>query len=338
MKYVKGEILGPGGFKKGYLGFEKSIIVEVGKDLPGEKPAAEGLIVPTFVNAHTHLGDSFIRKKNIKLPRNVEELVAPPHSIKHRLLKNATDKEIIDGIEDSLQVMINTGVSHFCDFREGGINGIHQLTNAIKDKHIDSVILSRPKEIKYNKSEIDLLLQNSDGIGMSSISDGKYSELEKIADHVKKKKKIFALHGSEVFRENIDLILDLKPDFLVHMIKATKSDLACVKDNNIPVVICPSSNAFFGLKSNLKLMKQIGIDLMLGTDNAMLNPPNILDELKYLKNNTRELSIEELLKMITYVPRKVLNLNCDILVPNSLSNFVVLDKKSLEPLYISTHK
>ena len=173
---------------------------------------------------------------------------------------------------------------------------------------------------------------------MSSISDGKYSELEKIADHVKKKKKIFVLHGSEVFRENIDLILDLKPDFLVHMIKATKSDLACVKDNNIPVVICPSSNAFFGLKSNLKLMKQIGIDLMLGTDNAMLNPPNILDELKYLKNNTRELSIEELLKMITYVPRKVLNLNCDILVPNSLSNFVVLDKKSLEPLYISTHK
>lgn len=336
MRYVQGEILTQNGFKKGYLGFEQNKIKETGKGSPPEKPVAKGIIVPTFVNAHTHLGDSFIKKKNIDLPRNVEELVAPPHGLKYKLLENASDEEIIGGMEESIKDMARTGISHFCDFREGGIKGIRQLTTAMKDRRIDSVILSRPEELEYNKKEIDLLLQRSDGIGISSISDWEFSELKKVSTLAKQKKKLFALHGSEVLRENIDPILDLKPDFLVHMVKATKADLLLVKDNNIPIVLCPRSNAFFGLKPNISLMKQIGIDIMLGTDNVMINSPNILEELRFLKNNYKELSLEELCNMITYAPRKALNLNCDYLVPNSLSNFVVLDRESLEPQYIST--
>jgi len=45
-------------------------------------------------------------------------------------------------------------------------------------------------------------------------------------------------------------------------------------------------NDFFGLKINFNLLKQVGIDLMLGTDNAMINTPNVLDELNDLKNST----------------------------------------------------
>jgi len=43
----------------------------------------------------------------------------------------------------------------------------------------------------------------------------------------------------------------------------------------------------------------------------------------------------ELLYFVTFGARKVLNLDCDILCPNSKADFVVLDKKSLKPLYIS---
>ena len=337
MDYVSGEILTYNGFEKGYIGFEKNRIIEVGKGLPPKKPICKGMIVPTFVNAHTHIGDSFIRKKDIKLPKNVEELVAPTHGLKHRLLNEASDEEIIDGIKDSLDIMIKTGTSHFCDFRENGIRGINQLKNALKNKTISPLILSRPKQLKYDKDEIEPLLENSQGMGLSSISDWEYSELMKVAKHVKKRKKIFGIHASERTREDLDLILDLKPDFLVHLIYAKDNDLERVKDSNIPVVICPRSNMFYGLKPNLKLLKKHEVDLVIGTDNAMLTPPNILDEIKYLKTFSKEFSILELLYAITYAPRKALNLDDCILASNSKADFVVLDKKHLKNLYISAY-
>ncbi|UCD13169.1 MAG: amidohydrolase family protein [Thermoplasmatales archaeon] len=334
MQYVKGDILTQDGFKKGYLGFEGYKVVELSKRSPPEKPVAQGFIVPTFVNAHTHIGDSFVRRKNIELPRNAEELVAPPNGLKHRLLRKASEKEIIDGMKSSVNEMIEAGTSHFCDFREDGIDGVYQLQNALKNKKINSMVLSRPWQMRYDKKELELLLKNSDGIGLSSISDWEYSEIEKITKHAKHEKKIFALHASEAVREDIDLILDLKPDFLVHMVSATESDLARVKEENTPVIICPRSNAFFNLKTNLKLMKKTGIDLMLGTDNAMLNVPNVLEELIYLKNSTSAFSTQELLNMITYTPRKALNLDDCIHGPTSYGNFVVLNRGSLELVYI----
>jgi cytosine/adenosine deaminase-related metal-dependent hydrolase len=219
MEYFSGEILTEKRFKKGYIGIEKKEkIVEFGKGLPPKKPLYKGIILPTFVNAHTHIGDSFISKKKISLPRNVEELVAPPYGLKHRLLKKASEKEIINGMKDSINLMTKTGINYFCDFRENGINGINQLKKAIKKKKINSYIFSRPAELKFNKSEMDLLLDNSIGIGLSSISDWDFSEIEKVAKYTKKRKKLFAIHASERTRENIDFILDLKPDFLVHMI------------------------------------------------------------------------------------------------------------------------
>ena len=183
-----------------------------------------------------------------------------------------------------------------------------------------------------------MLLKNSDGIGISSISDWEYPELEKIAQEANRKNKLFAIHGSEAVREDIDSILDLHPDLLVHMIKATKEDLIRVQENDIPVVLCPRSNAFFGLKIDYHLMNQCGLTLLLGTDNAMLQSPDILEELCYLKSKTTEFSLLELLHMITYTPRKVLNEDADILVPNSSSAFVVLDQETLKPIYISSDK
>ncbi|MDH7506789.1 MAG: amidohydrolase family protein [Candidatus Thermoplasmatota archaeon] len=335
MNYVSGEILTEKGLIKGYLGFDKNKIIEIGKKKPPKKPVCKGLIVPSFVNAHTHIGDSFIKKRKIKLPKNIEELVKPPDGLKHRLLKEATEKEIIDGMKESIAIMINSGVTEFCDFREGGLSGVLQLKKALKNKKLSAIILSRPLELKYEFDKIETLLKNSDGIGVSSISDWDYLELEKISKHVKKRKKIFAIHASENVRENIDDILDLKPDFLVHMINATESDLIRVKDNNIPIVLCLRSNAFYGLNPNIKLMKKIGNTIIFGTDNSMLNSPNILDEIKFAKKVYREFSIVELLYAITFKARKALNLDCDILGANSKAEFVVINKKTLKPLYVS---
>ena len=338
MDYVSGEIFTVNGFKGGYLGFEKDKIVESGSGYPPKKPVCKGLIVPSFINAHTHIGDSFIRDKNIKLPKDIEKLVAPPYGLKHKLLKEVSDEDVIKGMEESVDTMIKAGTKCFCDFRENGILGISQLKSALKLWNISSVILSRPDTLTYDRDEVDLLLKNSEGIGLSSISDWDYSEMKKIARHTKKKNKIFAFHASERIREEIDLILDLKPDFLVHMVKAEESDLIRVKECNIPIVLCPRSNSFFGLKPDMELLKKIGIELLLGTDNAMLSSLDILDELRYVKDVAPVFSVDELLNMITYTARKALNLSPSILGSSSPADFVVLDKKTLKTLYISCGK
>jgi len=335
MKYVQGKILTRDGFVSGYLGFDQGRWFEVvRKGVPPEKPVAKGLILPTCINAHTHLGDSFIRYKHLKLPCIVNDLVAPPNGLKHKLLKEASEQEIHEGIQRSLGEMSKSGTSCFCDFRESGLNGIFQLKKALKNYDIDSVVLSRPSQMIYEKEELDKLLQNSDGIGLSSISDWEPSEIEKISKHARKKKKLFALHASEVVREDIDRILDLHPNLLVHMIAATKADLERVNDANIPIVICPRSYAFFRLKNNLKLMKKIGVPLMLGTDNAMINTPDVIQEVRVLLK-TGFFALEELLTNVTYTPRKALNLDDCIQGRNLSEKFIVLERDSLRPLYIS---
>jgi len=335
MKYVAGKILTQNGFEEGYIGFERDEIVEKGKTNPPQKPVAKGLICPFFINAHTHVGDSFVKYRNITLPKKLEELVEPPNGLKFKLLNEASEEEIIEGMEKSIDIMEKTGTKHFYDFREEGIKGICQLKTALRLWKTSATILSRPEELKYDKKEIDLLLRNSDGIGLSSISDWDYSELEKIAKDTHGKKKIFAIHASERIREDINQIIDLKPSFLVHMIKATKQDLEIVKENNIPIVICPRSNKFFGIKIDLEKIKNSGIKIIFGTDNTMINSPDIIDEIKFIKRNYNCFTTEELLIMNTYGARKALNHDSFILGLNQKADFIVLDEKTLKPLYIS---
>lgn len=255
-------------------------------------------------NCHTHIGDAFI---HIDRERrwSVEELVAPPNGLKHLLLEKADEEEIMEGMKGAIKIMKECGITHFCDFREGGIKGINMLKKILND--IDAIILGRPLHHFYDKKEMDEILKISDGIGVSSISDWDFYELRKVADHVNKKKKIFALHASEAVREDINKILDLKPTFLVHMSRANDSDLELIANEGIPVVICPRSNAFFGIKTKVKEMKKKGVKLMLGTDNAMITPPNIIEEMVYLAKNFN-IDLEDAWKMITKIPEETFKL------------------------------
>jgi len=335
MDYFSGEVLTEKGFRKGYLGIENNKILDYGRGNPPKKPKYKGLIVPTFVNAHTHIGDSFIRNKNLELPKDIKKLVAPPDGLKHKLFSKTDQDEIIKGMKKSLDLMSKTGTKYFCDFRENGITGIHEIESALKSMPISNVILSRPNICEYNKNEIDLILKNSNGIGLSSVSDWDYSIIKKISKETRRKQKIFAIHASERIREDIDLILDLKPNFLVHMTKATESDLKKVKENNIPIVICPRSNSFFGMKPKYELLKKIGLTLLIGTDNCMINTPNILEEIAFIRSQTNVFSLEKLFDLATISPRKVLNLGPCIPCQNSPADFIVLDAESLNILYVS---
>ncbi|MDI6916599.1 MAG: amidohydrolase family protein [Thermoplasmatales archaeon] len=279
MKYVEGSVLQYDDrwrFTKCTVSFENGIIKKI-LDGSNRKPAARGVIIPKLVNAHTHIGDAVVKNASGTL----EELVAPPNGLKFRVLKECPDKEIVDAMKKTADDMFFSGVSFFCDFREFGIKGINQLNNALKNKQIKCVKMGRPEKLEYHRDEVNEILGRCDGIGVSSISDWDYPELKKLARHAKRKNKMFALHVSERTREDIDKVLDLRPDFLVHMTKASESDLEIAADSNVPVVVCPRSNVFFGNIPNIPLMIKKGLMLMLGSDNAMINNPDMFTEMEF---------------------------------------------------------
>ena len=76
-------------------------------------------------------------------------------------------------------------------------------------------------------------------------------------------------------------------------------------------------------------MLETGVTVVLGTDNAMFNSPNIFDELKFghqLVNQIKAVDGETMLKMITLNVKKILNPKYYIsLAPGTPSNFMVLD-------------
>src|SRR5436305_13267596 len=88
-------------------------------------------------------------------------------------------------------------------------------------------------------------------------------------------------HRSERLREDIDKVLGLSAAFLVHMVQATDADLARCAEAGVPLVLCPRSNAFFGLTPDIPRLLRAGVELHLGTDNAMINTPSMLREMEF---------------------------------------------------------
>ncbi len=273
MDYLCGRILIDREIVEGYVAIEDGIIREISEGKCPERPISTGMIVPKMVNAHTHCADGAVKA----IPgMSLEELVAPPNGIKHRYLKSASDEELEESIRGFDSISKDCGSKTFIDFREGGLKGCTLLRKTVDD----AVILGRPVSPEYDESELDSILDVSDGIGLPSISDMDPRYIERIADKVRERKKIFALHGSERIREDIDEILSLDPTFIVHMVEATDSDLLKCSESEVGIVVCARSNIFFGKVPPIKRMERCGVDMCIGTDNAMLCKPDMRAEMR----------------------------------------------------------
>ena len=328
MQYVTGKLLTENGFVPGHLGFEEGIILEVGKGQRRDA-LAKGLIVPSMFDAHTHLGDSFLGPKlrRFKGDRSVPALFAPPHGFKHRELARAKGATVEKGIRRSLSEMLRSGSRGFCDFREGGVRGLGPLEVALGPSPLKGVVLGRPGGLEYDSKEVEGLLKRCDGIGVSAVSDWEYPELHKLAAHARRKRKLFGIHASEVVRESIDAVLDLKPSFIVHLVKAEEFDYERVAAEGVPVVVCPRANAFFGLRPRIDLMKRFGITVALGTDNAMISPPRMLAAVQSAWEISRQSGVGPAWALASAIEgfRKILNVPEGIpFKPGSWADFFVV--------------
>jgi len=328
MKKYSGPFLTGDGFIQAEINVEDDEI----KDLEeGGDAGKKATIIPSFFDSHTHLADSVVDEPPVG---TIEEIVGPG-GLKHRKLAEASEKELVNAMRDYISEMPSFGVSHFIDFREGGIDGIRLLQKAVDslEEDIKHGIMARPRERKYDEKEMDDLLSSSDGIGLSAYRDWDGSQLLKVVDRIKAEDKPLAMHCSEDVREPIGRVLDLRVHHLVHMIEADRSDLERVAEEDVPIVICPRSNMFFGKMPDIPLMVESGVSLCLGTDNAMVTNSNIFSEMETAYRVARMkggVPPIEILKMCTLNPRKKLKLDG---FNNGIDRFLILEHKKGDPAF-----
>jgi hypothetical protein len=219
------------------------------------------------MDLHTHLGDHLARGP---LPSSLKDVVLPG-GIKHRFLETSDTNTKIESVRRSLDE-VKPGVTHLFDYREGGFEGISIFHKAYQKRHPKTFILARPGE----NDDVGQLLDSSQGLGLPSVD----SCTEELRDLTKRKKKIFSFHASEMYREDIERILELEPDLLIHMISGTEEDWTSLAEEKIPTVVCPRSNFAYSLPLTLAEMNEKNVPLALGTDNSISARQDMFRELE----------------------------------------------------------
>lgn len=316
-------------------------IIEMGKDVCEGKiiDAHDSIVCPTFLNGHTHIGDSIIKDEGYGL--SLGEMVKPPNGVKHKALANTDDEQIIEAMRKSMWDMFESGTTHFIDYREGGIKGVELLRKASKDLPVTPIILGRDDsfygpdpDLRKVKIAIRKLLKLADGIALSGFGEVSDEVASLITSRCKKAGKISSIHVAESMHLQDDSLRDfnkteiergVEANFnqLVHCTNPRNGDLNLIKNSN--VVVCPRANATLNVGiAPLGEMLSRGIKPLLGSDNLMLNSPNLLRELEftlkimsvYYKNY---LNPKELLKMATtnicnfkIIEKPIIDVNQDV--------------------------
>ena len=312
------------------------------------------LLIPGLINSHTHIGDSI--GKDISLDSNVDSRIHPVSGIKQKILAETPKKELARFMRKSAISMLKKGITTFVDFREGGIEGIQLLKDAIKGNPIRSIILGRidyyqtKSDVQKNtpmpesyQLELKSLLRNCDGVGISGPNENSDSNL----DTYSKVKKLRGIHAAETIQsystsqkiskssEPIRALLT-KPTFLVHMTFATKNDLRRISKNVRGIVICPRANAALaeGIP-DIVLMNKMNCNVAIGTDNVMINSPDLFREMDYLwkvsmASHKKRIDPTTILKMVTVNAGKLLNQKIGVIKEGFLADCVFLEKKSID--------
>ncbi len=299
----------------------------------GGDSGIEAIIIPSLFNAHVHIGDSIVKSP----PKGSLAEVVGPGGLKHISLERASQEELIGAMKVYLHEASDYGVKDIIDFREGGIEGLKVLRKAAEglEASINLTVMARPSKRSFNECELKKLLPLTDGIGLSAYRDWDTNQIKQIAELAKDTDKPLALHCSEDVREPIQEVLELGVHHLVHMIEATTDDMIACAVEEVPIVVCPRSNLFFGKVPNIPAMLDAGLTLCLGTDNAMISSSNMLRELETAYRVARingDVDPIDILMMATWNPRKALNLP-SYMGTESREHYLVIERGNRDPSY-----
>ena len=312
------------------------------------------LLIPGLINSHTHIGDSI--GKDIGLNKDPDSKIHPVFGIKQKILKKTPSKKLEQFMRKTVRSMIKKGITTFVDFREGGLEGVLLVRKVVDSMPIRSIILGRiefyqsKNQIKKNipisdsyQKQLGILLKNCEGLGISGANENSDFILKQLS----KTKKIRAIHSAET--KESDLIskqitkktesarcMLLKPNFLVHMTHASKNDLKLAAKNTNGIVVCPRANASLaeGIPDIEKMIK-MKCNLAIGTDNVMINSPDLFREMDFLWKVTmgihkKRIDPKQILKMATVNAGKLLNKKIGCIKEGYLADGVFIKKQDLD--------
>jgi cytosine/adenosine deaminase-related metal-dependent hydrolase len=205
--------------------------------------------------------------------------------------------------------MARCGVVCHLDFREQGLPGARLLRKASEQTGVQSIILSQFNEspipedqLRANLSplpetarlELEQILTIADGFSESTMNDLTDNAWREIRDITSARRKLRAIHCLENpgYRDlsvmttgRGDLIRALEiydPHLVVHMTAANADEIALLARSGKTAILNPRANAALGLAlPPIAALLAAGTNLLLGTDNGMLNSPSILAELDF---------------------------------------------------------
>ena len=312
------------------------------------------LLIPGLINSHTHIGDSIA--KDIALNKDPDSKINPIFGIKQKILRETEPKKLTYFMRKTVKSMLKKGITTFVDFREGGSEGVLLIQKALSNIPIRAIILGRIElyqskdQIKKNipisqsyQNKIESLLTNCDGIGISGSNENSDSALKQLS----KTKKTRAIHCAETEQSYFkskqitkktepERCMLLKPDFLVHMTYASKSDLKLVSKKIRGIVVCPRANASLaeGIP-NVEQMMKMNCNVAIGTDNLMINSPDLFREMDFLWKVTmgiykKRVEPKKIVKMSTVNAGKLLNKKIGCIKEGYMADAVFIKKKDLD--------
>lgn len=312
------------------------------------------LAVPGFVNCHTHIGDSIA--KDISLGLDVQRSVHPVYGIKSRVLNKTYQSHLVRFMQNACISMLACGTTTFVDFREGGSAGISMLQDVCNAVPIKGIILGRTdkyqnkNQIKNDiilpdiKNYINNIITQTDGLGISGANENSDTMLKLYSETP----KIRAIHAAETTtsiqdsnkllgKSEVERALLMKPHFLVHMVHANDAELKMAADNNIGIVACPRSNSVLsGTIPNIAHMVDTGCIVALGTDNVMVNPPDMFREMEFAwKTSGGRLTPHDVLCMATVNGGRILRRRLGAIHAKYAADFILVEKHhiSMEPMH-----
>jgi cytosine/adenosine deaminase-related metal-dependent hydrolase len=329
---------------------ELSNRVEKGRIIDGNGCVAS----PSLINSHVHIGDSVA--KDVGDGEPIDKIVKPPSGIKHRILSETSPEDMIKAMQGSMEYMLKTGTTTFVDFREGGFEGINILKKASKTIPIRKIILGRHDSFfEENSTLLELektaekLLNICDGIALSGfgeIEDDVASAITKVCRKHSKPSSIHVAEYEDLQTESLKIKGKTEVEraliegfnLLIHVTAPLKDDLKLISEMKIPVVSCPRSNGSLGVGiPPIMDMIDRGINVCLGTDNIMLNSPNMFKEMEYALKVTRGyyktyLPPLEVFKMATLNPAMALGLNLGSIEEGKIADIMLVNGMSGNPI------